>query len=52
MEAHELIQKLNSLNGGKYDEEANHVIADNLLLEYINNPEVAKAFKSIKKWYA
>lgn len=51
MEAQELIQKLSAINQN-WDEEINHLMADDLLLEYINNPEVAKAFKSIKKWYA
>ena len=47
----ELIDKLKLLNNNG-DEEINHIDADNLLLEYINNPEVTKAFHDIKKWYA
>lgn len=34
------------------DEERDHGDADDLLLEYINDPEVDKAFGSIKMWYA
>ena len=29
-----------------------HMFADNLLLGYINNDEVATAFRSIEKWYS
>lgn len=50
----ELICRLNFIaNGGlKDDEEVMHVKADEALLEYINDPEVTKAFDSIDKWYA
>jgi hypothetical protein len=34
------------------DEERAHSNADDLLLEYINDPAVTEAFDSIDKWYA
>lgn len=34
------------------DTEDIHMLADNLLLEYINNNEVTTAFRRIEKWYA
>lgn len=35
-----------------YSEADGHEAADALLLEYINDSEVTKAFKSIDKWYS
>ncbi len=53
MTKEELINKLNQLSiDSKSDEEIAHCSADEVLLEFINDPEVTKAFKSIKKWYA
>lgn len=37
---------------GYTDEEVDHLAADQALLDYINDPDVAEAFNSIKKWYA
>lgn len=34
------------------DTERAHADADSLLLEYINNPKVNKAYESITRWYA
>ncbi len=34
------------------DKEAAHLNADEDLLKFIDDPDVTKAFKSIKKWYA
>lgn len=34
------------------DEECDHIKADELLLQYINDENVTKAFESINKWYA
>lgn len=55
MEKRELVQKLNILkistdNNG--DEEENHQEADKLLLKFINEEEITKAFNDIRKWYA
>ena len=49
----ELIDKLKSIDdrGGR-DEEVDHMEADQLLLDYINDEEITMAFDSIKKWYA
>ena len=47
----ELVEQLKML-AGIGDPECSHVDADELLLEYINDPEVSKAFFSIDKWYA
>lgn len=34
------------------DQEATHQEADNLLLEYIGDPEISRAFNAIPKYYA
>ena len=34
------------------DTEAAHAWADDALLDYINDPEVTRAYGDIKKWYA
>lgn len=34
------------------DAEDNHIHADDLLLEYINDEEVTKAFEEIERWYS
>lgn len=47
----ELIEKLEELHDG-WDHEANHGKADDLLIEFINDPEVKEAFDKIEKWYA
>jgi len=36
----------------KRDYEQDHIDADELLLEYINDPEIAAAFEAIGKYYA
>ena len=49
----ELIAKLVELakcNNG--DIEMNHSIADDLLLQYINDEDVRAAYNTIDKWYA
>lgn len=51
MTKQELLEKLEELHDG-WDHEANHSIADKLLLEFINDPEVTEAFDKIEKWYA
>lgn len=50
MTKEELILKLKNCNSG--DEEIDHSNADRILLEYINDEEVTKAFHDIDKWYA
>jgi hypothetical protein len=50
MTKEELLKALSECDEG--DEEVNHVKADDLLLEYINDPEITLAFESIDKWYA
>jgi hypothetical protein len=35
---------------GNFDDD--HIEADELLLEYINNQEVIEIFESIEKWYS
>ena len=34
------------------DQEAAHVMADELLLLFINDPEVTAAYEAIEKWFA
>lgn len=50
----ELIDKLNALGGDDIDgdPERNHGMADELLLEFINDIDVRNAFKSTERWYA
>ncbi len=50
----ELIQKLAMLTqrGERGDFEEGHAVADDLLLEFINDDEIADAFDAVGKWYA
>lgn len=50
MSRNELMAKLRELVGGECEE--SHAKADALLLEYIDDQEIAEAFDSIEKWYA
>lgn len=46
-----LIKELKALADSR-DTEVAHYRADELLIEFINNPEVKETFDNIKKWYA
>lgn len=46
----ELIDKLKEFAKAETPE-YKHAEADDLLLEYINDPEITEAFDSIDKWY-
>ena len=48
----EVISRLQELEGDYGDIEASHAEADELLLQYINDPEIEKAFEEVPKWYA
>lgn len=54
----ELLQKLREcivMSGGpdgSGDPEAAHSVADDALLEYINDAEISAAFDDIYRWYA
>ncbi len=49
----ELIEKLKSLAElSEHDEERAHGEADEVLLQYINDPDVSEAFEKIDRWYA
>ena len=50
MSIEELVAKLELLLG--HDPEEAHAEADRLLLVFINDKRVAKAFEAIEKWYA
>jgi len=50
MTKEELIAKLKACNTG--DCEMDHCDADDLLLAFIDDPEVTEAFNDIDKWYA
>jgi hypothetical protein len=57
MKKEELIAKLKEIEGKKktepyYDTENGHGEADALLLEFINDPEIEKAYDEVEKWYA
>jgi hypothetical protein len=53
MTIEELRQKLDEIAiiGGR-DPEVEHSAADELLVRYINDPEVTKIYGDIEKWYA
>jgi hypothetical protein len=51
MTKEELVTQLKNLSKINDVEQA-HVLADRLLLEYINDSEVTKIFHEIEKWYA
>ena len=49
----DLITALEGLvNHPYHDQEVDHVKADRLLLEYINNPRVTDLYSQLEKWYA
>lgn len=48
----ELLTGLRALQGDEVDPEMGHVEADALLLDYIDDDEVAEAYNGISKWYA
>lgn len=53
----QLVAALNALYNaqgelGSSDFEEDHIRADRLLLEYINDDDVSDAFEAIEKWYA
>lgn len=49
----ELLKALRKcIKESKIDEECAHERADGLLLQYINDADVSKAFAAIDKWYA
>lgn len=44
------IELLNSLNG--FDKEDNHILADEILLNLINDKQIEEAYRNIEKWYS
>ena len=48
----DLIENLKELTELKHDPEVAHSEADELLLNYINDPEIEKVFEEVPKWYA
>lgn len=52
----ELLTKLQDLRfkgiALAYDPEDSHAAADKLLLDYINDEQIADAYNNIEKWYA
>lgn len=51
MEKAELIDKLSDIYNNYTDVGEDHVKADQLLLEFINDDEISKVFNSIDKYY-
>lgn len=47
----ELIKELKKLSK-RGDTEIAHSEADNLLIQYINDDEIEKAYEAVPKWYA
>ena len=52
MSKDELLAILNKLGKDDGDPEYDHYEADKALLDYINDPEVTRAFNDVHKWYA
>lgn len=50
MNIYELIEELDKLK--EDDPETAHINADRLLLKFINDNRVTKAFDKIEKWYS
>ena len=48
----DLLRNLKELADEQGDWEAQHAEADELLLNYINDPEIEKAFEEVPKWYS
>lgn len=48
----DLLRNLKELAELKHDPEVAHSEADELLINYINDPEIEKAFEEVPKWYA
>jgi hypothetical protein len=48
MSKSELLEQLRDLEGGEFD----HMVADQLLIDYINDSEITEAYEAIEKWYA
>ncbi len=44
----ELLEQLKDLEGGEFD----HMVADQLLIDYINDPKITEAYEAIERWYA
>ena len=47
-----LREMLRDVNQTNIDPETSHIQMDDLLLAYINDPEVTAEFKAQTKWYA
>lgn len=47
-----LLKVLRALARPPVDEEVAHADADKALLDYIDDPEITKAYEAIPKWYA
>lgn len=48
-----LLEELKKLSGElTRDYEYTHIKADDLLLKYINDKEITKAFENVGRWYA
>lgn len=47
-----ILRALQELKGDHTDPEASHIEADELLLDYINDPEITEAFEGVAKWYS
>ena len=51
MDKKELLEKLKKLQGDG-DTENQHCMADDLLLEFINDEQISEEYNKINKWYA
>ena len=51
MTKEELITILRS-NAQTEDTASAHVVVDNALIDYINDPEITAAYQAVKKWYS
>lgn len=53
MTKEELLERLRAIKAASIGaSEEGHIEADDLLVEYINDPEIKAAYEAIGKWYA
>ena len=48
----ELLKKLKEIEQKNGDHEKTHVLADVLILQYINDPEITELHAKLSPWYA
>lgn len=52
IEREDLLRRLREMNNWRRDPETDHITADKLLLDYINDEEIRAAYEAMTRWYA